>query len=148
MRRLRHSNLRRDGEHGVVAVWVALTMVVLLGFAGWAVDFSRWNDERAHMQKAADAAALAGAVYLPDDPAGAVAAATSIAAKNGYSSGVSATILSNANQLKVIDQHLGRELVRPGDRGRRGEPLEARGERVRVADSRSTSCWCSTAPAA
>ena len=78
----------------MVAVWVAITMVVLLGFAGWAVDFSHWNDERTHMQKAADAAALAGAVYLPDDPAGAVAAAKEIAAKNGYSSGVSAAVLA------------------------------------------------------
>ena len=63
-------------------------MIVLLGFAGWAVDFAHWNDERTNMQKAADAAALAGAVYLPDDPAGAIAAAKSIASKNGYSSGV------------------------------------------------------------
>ena len=55
-------------EAGVVAVWTALVMVVLLAFAGWAVDYSHWNDERTHMQKAADAAALAGAVYLPDDP--------------------------------------------------------------------------------
>ena len=76
-------------------------MIVLLGFAGWAVDFAHWNDERTNMQKAADAAALAGAVYLPDDPAGAIAAAKSIAAKNGYSSGVSVTTLANANQLKV-----------------------------------------------
>lgn len=101
MRGLRHVRNRHDNEHGVVAVWVALTMVVLLGFAGWAIDFSHWNDERAHMQKAADAAALAGAVYLPDDPAGAVAAAKSLAAKNGYASGVSATVLTNTNQLRV-----------------------------------------------
>ena len=101
MRRFRNPCSMRTDERGVVAVWVALTMVVLLGFAGWAVDFSHWNDERAHMQKAADAAALAGAVYLPDDPAGAVAAAREIAAKNGYSSGVSANVLSNSNQLKV-----------------------------------------------
>jgi Flp pilus assembly protein TadG len=90
-----------DGEAGLVAVWVAMGMIVILGFAAWAVDFSRWNDERTHMQKAADAAALAGAVYLPDDPTGAIAAARSIAAKNGYSSGVAVNVLSSANQLKV-----------------------------------------------
>jgi Flp pilus assembly protein TadG len=92
---------RRDDERGVVAVWLAITLIVLLGFAGWAIDFAHWNDERTNMQKAADAAALAGAVYLPDDPAGAIAAAKSLAAKNGYSSGVSITTLANANQLKV-----------------------------------------------
>ncbi len=101
MYRRLHLQVRRDDERGVVAVWVALTLVVLLGFAGWAVDFSHWNDERAHMQKAADAAALAGAVYLPDDPAGAIAAARSIASQNGYPSGVSVTTLASANQLKV-----------------------------------------------
>ncbi len=101
MRRRLHLQVRRDDERGVVAVWVAITLVVLLGFAGWAVDFSHWNDERAHLQKAADAAALAGAVYLPDDPAGAIAAARSIASQNGYPSGVSVTTLANTNQLKV-----------------------------------------------
>ncbi len=101
MHRFRNPCSMRADERGVVAVWVALTMVVLLGFAGWAIDFSHWQNERANMQKAADAAALAGAVYLPDDPAGAVAAAREIAAKNGYPSGVSANVLSNSNQLKV-----------------------------------------------
>jgi Mg-chelatase subunit ChlD len=101
MRRLNPLPHRQADERGVVAVWLAITLIVLLGFAGWAIDFAHWNDERTEMQKAADAAALAGAVYLPDDPAGAFAAARSIAAKNGFSSGVSVTTLSNANQLKV-----------------------------------------------
>jgi len=91
----------RQDERGVVAVWVALMMVVFLGFTAWAVDFSRWNDERTHMQKAADAAALAGAPYLPDDPAGAIGAAKNIAAKNGYPSGVDVSILASSLQLKV-----------------------------------------------
>ncbi len=94
-------NRRASGEDGVVLVWTALMMIVLLALTGWAVDYSHWNDERTHMQKAADAAALAGAVYLPDDPAGAFAAAKSIAAKNGYSSGVSTAVGTNVNQLKV-----------------------------------------------
>jgi Flp pilus assembly protein TadG len=101
MRRLHPLPNRHDDERGVVAVWVALTMIVMLGFAGWAVDFSHWNNERTKMQKAADAAALAGAVYLPDDAAGAIAAAKSIAAQNGYPTGVSVKTLDSANQLKV-----------------------------------------------
>ena len=104
MRRHLHLQPRRGDERGVVAVWVALTMIVLLGFAGWAIDFAHWNDERANLQKAADAAALAGAVYLPDDPAGAIAAAKSIAAKNGYSSGVSATTLRQRQPAPGEDQ--------------------------------------------
>ncbi|MGZ4677160.1 MAG: vWA domain-containing protein [Acidimicrobiia bacterium] len=101
MRQLRHAIRARHDERGVVAVWVALLLVVFMGFTAWAVDFSHWNDERTHMQKAADAAALAGAVYLPDDPAGAVAAAKDVAAQNGYPSGVSAAVLSSSLQLKV-----------------------------------------------
>lgn len=99
-----HDALRlRDerGEDGVVVVWLALLIVLLLAFAGWAVDYAHWNDERTKMQKAADAAALAGAVYLPDDPAGAVSAAKAVASENGYSSGVNVSILQNANQLQV-----------------------------------------------
>jgi len=88
-------------ERGVVAVWVAICIVVFFAFAGWAVDFSHWNNEKANMQKAADAAALAGAVYLPDNPSAAIAAAKDLARQNGYSSGVSATVLSSQNQIKV-----------------------------------------------
>jgi len=101
VRRLNPLPSRHDDERGIVAVWLAITMIVLLAFAGWAIDFAHWNDERTNMQKAADAAALAGAVYLPDDPAGAIAAAQSVAAQNGYSSGVSVSTLADANQLQV-----------------------------------------------
>ncbi len=101
--RLRDAFRLRDerGEDGVVVVWLALLIVLLLAFAGWAVDYAHWNDERTKMQKAADAAALAGAVYLPDDPAGAISAAKAVASENGYASGVNVAILQNANQLQV-----------------------------------------------
>jgi Flp pilus assembly protein TadG len=101
MRRFNPLPNRGDDERGLVAVWVAMCMIVFLAFAGWAVDFAHWNDERTHMQKAVDAAALAGAVYLPDDPAGAIAAAKAVAAQNGYTSGVSVSTQANANQLRV-----------------------------------------------
>jgi hypothetical protein len=44
---------------GQVLVIVALGAVVLLGFAGVAIDFGRQNAEQRHVQTAADAAALA-----------------------------------------------------------------------------------------
>jgi Flp pilus assembly protein TadG len=100
MRRLLPGRRPAD-ERGIVVIWVAVCMVVFLGFAAWAVDYAHWNSERSRMQKAADAAALAGAVYLPDDPGGAVAAAQTVAAQNGFSGGVSASVGSNPNQLKV-----------------------------------------------
>ncbi len=60
-------------------------MVVLSASPAGRSTSAHWNDERAHMQKAADAAALAGAVYMPENPAGSRSStAKDIAAKNGY----------------------------------------------------------------
>jgi Flp pilus assembly protein TadG len=97
----------REAEAGVVLVWVAIMMAVLLAFTGWAVDYSHWNQERSRMQKAADAAALAGAVYMPENTGGiAFDTARSIAAKNGYADGVNGVHITvvpglRPNQLKV-----------------------------------------------
>ena len=94
-------------ERGVIAVWTRSSMVPLLAFAGWAVDFSHWNDERTHMQKAADAAALAAAVYMPENINGVAFTTTkNIAAKNGYrdgTDGVSVQVQPGdyPNQLRV-----------------------------------------------
>ena len=66
---------RRAGwgdEHGQVAIVVALMLVVLLGFAALVVDVGLNWAARTDAQAAADAAALAGVVALPSDPASAV----------------------------------------------------------------------------
>ena len=83
--------LRRAREHtaddsGVVAVLVALCMVALMGFAALAVDGGSLYVQRTQMQKAVDAAALAGAydIGLNSSSAG---DATTYAAKNGVASG-------------------------------------------------------------
>jgi Flp pilus assembly protein TadG len=94
-------------EAGVVLIWVAIRMSGLLAFTGWAVDYSHWNQERSRMQKAADAAALAGAVFMPENTNGiAFSTARSIAAKNGFTDGedgVRITVVPGLrpNQLKV-----------------------------------------------
>ncbi len=51
-------------ERGSTLVYLALIMLVLIGFAGLALDGSHAYLERRHMQTAADAAALAGAREL------------------------------------------------------------------------------------
>ena len=56
-------------------VWFALMFVTRLGFGGLALEFNRWENIGTRVQKAADAAALAGAVFLPDNLTQAVAAA-------------------------------------------------------------------------
>ncbi len=78
----RRSNARREG--GVVAVIVAFLAVVLLSIAAFTVDVGSWYVEGHREQRAADAAALAGVVYLPGNPAKATATALKYAAANGY----------------------------------------------------------------
>ena len=45
----------------------ALLMLPLLAFAGFAVDIGYWYTHANRMQRAADAAALAGVVWMPND---------------------------------------------------------------------------------
>ena len=64
-------------------VLVAVGMVALLGFAGLSVDLGSWYHQQRAEQAIADAAALAGAQDLPDDPSGAAALALQYANANG-----------------------------------------------------------------
>lgn len=92
-------------EAGAVAIIVALLTPVLVMFAALAVDVGRWYVEAERIQKTADAAALAGVPYLPQDLPAAQAAALAVAAKNGYtpSSTVQITFpaVSRPSQLAV-----------------------------------------------
>ncbi len=80
--------IRARKERGVSVVYVALTLVIYLGLMGLVVDFGYLYWRRAEAQKAADAAALAGALKLPDETAS-LAAAQNYAALNGYNVNVS-----------------------------------------------------------
>ena len=96
----------RDREHGYVAVFVALILTVLLMFAAFTVDFGSWYTRSAELKRAADAAALAGVVWMPEfDQAQQYALAT--AAKNGFVNGENNItvkvddVSSNNRQLRV-----------------------------------------------
>ena len=54
-------------RRGSVAIIFALSVVVLMGAMGLAVDTSRYYNFTSHMQAALDAAALAGAKLIPDE---------------------------------------------------------------------------------
>jgi hypothetical protein len=54
------ATVSRLAERGQVVVMFTVLLVVLLGFAGIAIDIGRQNAEQRHIQTAADAAALAG----------------------------------------------------------------------------------------
>ena len=74
---------RRRDERGYVLVLTALLIVPMMIIAAMAVDYGGWYAEGTKMQKASDAAALAGVVWLPNiNQATAVAKET--AKQNGY----------------------------------------------------------------
>ncbi|MEZ5169543.1 MAG: Tad domain-containing protein [Acidimicrobiia bacterium] len=77
-------------QHGYILVWFAAMMVVLLVFAGFAVDLGFWYLTGRNAQRTADSAALAGVVYREGDVTNnntARDAALANAAENGYVTG-------------------------------------------------------------
>lgn len=74
-------------EAGQGLVLAAFAMVMVLGFAAMAIDVGLFLHERRELQKAADAAVLAGAQELPDAPADAQQKAGEWAENNGIGAG-------------------------------------------------------------
>src|SRR5438309_2093433 len=83
---MRTGRFRRE-QRGQTLVIVALSIVMLLGFTGLVTDVAWYEVNLMRIQRAADAAALAGVVYLPGDITGARNAAYQEATKNGYATG-------------------------------------------------------------
>ncbi len=97
------SRLRQSGQ--VLALFV-LSMIVLTGMVAVVVDISWFWSNSLRVQRAADAAALAGAIYLPGSPGAAYSVARAEATKNGYTGGSGTTITptqdpSNPRRLNV-----------------------------------------------
>jgi Flp pilus assembly protein TadG len=70
-------------ERGQAIVLTVLALAVLLGMAALVLDVGAWFHQKRHLQATADAAALAGAQALPQNPGAATAEALSNAGKNG-----------------------------------------------------------------
>ena len=83
---------RRSFQAGQVIPLVALSLTVLMGFSGMAVDHGYWQYVQRQQQSAVDAAAVGGAQALAaagcPNQAAAAAAANSDAVSNGYANGV------------------------------------------------------------
>ena len=98
---------RAGAEQGFYMVWFALTFVALTAFAGLAIEYNRWQQIATRAQKAADAAALAGAVFMPENSGNkAYTTAQTIASENGFTNGANGVTITTAagrlpNQLKV-----------------------------------------------
>jgi Flp pilus assembly protein TadG len=74
---------RTKGEQGFVLAMTALLMVPMIIFTAFAVDLGAWYGQAGKMQRAADAASLAGVVQLPNRT-NAINAAQATLAKNGF----------------------------------------------------------------
>ncbi len=97
---------QRIDEQGYVAIAVAFMAVLLLSIAAFTVDVGSWYVEGHREQRAADAAALAGVVYLPGNPAKAYQVALQYAAANGYNDAdaditVTAKVDTTPSRLRV-----------------------------------------------
>jgi len=77
----------RGARRGQVMPLFALIIMVLMGGLVLGVDLSRLRAEAESVQRAANAAALAGVVYLPDFADSAYTRASEEAKKNGFVSG-------------------------------------------------------------
>lgn len=86
-------------EQGTVAVLVALSMMVLIGLTAIVIDGGRLFLEQSRLQKAIDAAVLAGAQELPTRPDLARQQAEQAASANGISVNEIVLTFENGNTL-------------------------------------------------
>src|SRR4051794_27146082 len=82
VRALRRRQRPRD-ERGFVIVYFAMCLTILMISAAFVVDLGGWYVKQKQLQKAADAAALAGVSFMPANFAQAQSEAIIAAAKNG-----------------------------------------------------------------
>ncbi len=98
---------RRLRQRGQVVVIFAGAIITLVALCAAVVDVAWYWTNNLRMQRAADAAALAGVVWLPGNVGTAYSTARQEAAKNGYTNGVNGiTVMpvqdpDNARRLKV-----------------------------------------------
>lgn len=104
------SPTRRRGEQGYVLATTALMLVPMMLFAAFAVDLGAWYHQGSRTQRAADAAALAAVVWMPDLTE-ARSAALEAAERNGFVAGVDGTTINveavDEQQVRVTIQSPG-----------------------------------------
>jgi hypothetical protein len=82
---------RFDDDGGYTLALTALMLVPLMFFVAIAIDLGAWLAQAARVQRAADAAAMAGVVWMPEATT-AQAAATAAARANGYTTAGGVTV--------------------------------------------------------
>jgi hypothetical protein len=91
---------------GQIIIVVAVAVGTLIGAMSLGVDVGVLYFNWMQIQKAADAAVIAGASYLPLDPATAIATADSYAEENGIATAeiASTTVGGNDNSISIVIQ--------------------------------------------
>jgi Flp pilus assembly protein TadG len=87
----------RSRSRGQVLVIFALSITVLMGMVAVVIDVTWYWANSLRVQRAADAAALAGVIYLPGNVTTGVSTARTEASKNGYANGSSGAQCSNTS---------------------------------------------------
>ena len=80
MRLARIPNRWGEDQRGLVIVYFAMLLTVLMISSAFVVDLGAWYTRAEEIQRTADAAALAGVAYMPGDFTAAKAAALATAA--------------------------------------------------------------------
>jgi hypothetical protein len=88
-------------ERGIAVTWLIIMLPVICGFAALAIDVAYYTQRGMQAQRAADAAALAGVVFLPNDVTGGLGEADRLLEKNGFSGTSTIEEGAKANQLQV-----------------------------------------------
>ncbi len=88
-------------ERGSVLPLFAASIVVIMGFCAVSLDAGKLYVARQALTHAADAAALAGAHHLPENPALALQVAKQYAVLNGADEASTSVLLLDTNRLKV-----------------------------------------------
>lgn len=101
-----HAPRWRKRQRGQVVVMFAGAILVFVGLLAVVVDVSWYWANSLKVQRAADAAALAGVVWLPSQPSTAASVATTEASRNGYtngSGGVSVSAVQDSGDPNQLD---------------------------------------------
>ena len=86
----------RARQRGQALIMFVAAIVFFVGFLAIVVDVTWYWANTLQVQRAADAAALAGAIKLPDYPSQAQSLAYAEATKNGYTTGVNGVTVTAA----------------------------------------------------
>jgi hypothetical protein len=97
----------KSDQRGQVFAFTAISMVALLGMSAFVLDVGAWFRADRQIQSVADAAALAGAQKLPDDPGAAIALAKDYATRNGGPAPTSVTVTKTkgTNDTIVVEMN-------------------------------------------